>query len=106
MALLDLPPEIRMLIYQFTLTDPPCRIFPSPWGGCDGDPITLCHFVPVVYPDQLGKELALPLLQTCQQIYLEAKEIFYKHNTFGFAGSLIHLFESFPAKYICYVHHI
>ena len=107
-CILDLPLEIRQLIYQFVLggntfhiSDVPMETRIAYWYG------EYSHLIPYhthlfgITPSDKKSHIngMLNLLRTCHQIYSEAVESLYRENTFAFYGDArLILFLKFTNK--------
>lgn len=82
---LDLPPEIRLQIYKYSLSPTGYLKTASEYvqlnvpNGCKSY-YEKCKFVAGIPYDRQDIEWGLPLLQTCKKIYNEAKPIIYESN--------------------------
>ena len=78
--LLALPPEIRELIFRFSMAP---TSYMAPINKVGNRSIILGHSHPdlLLYPENYRTEISWPLLQTCKQIPHEALDGLYRYNT-------------------------
>lgn len=117
-----LPFEIRMQIWIYTIGN---RLFhidllPGRLGSrpCRGRPPN-ASFCNRAYVVEFGRPLAcdygiaertgiIPFLQTCRQIYTEAIDVLYSHNTFDISelATMKYLIQGVPRQRICVIQNL
>lgn len=82
---LNLPPEIRLLIYEAAFKNPsPIRIMPKPASESLNPEHREWAAEPIYSGLHVSEQVPFPLLRANKQIYAEARDIFYRVNTFAF----------------------
>ncbi|KAK0100828.1 hypothetical protein ONS95_007276 [Cadophora gregata] len=82
--LLTLPREIRDEIYSWILISPTGYVRPINTGHSPTDPMpanpqfTYSHHTP--FQRTSSESISFTILRTCRQIYVEAKDVFWKNN--------------------------